>query len=76
MFNCRGIKGFLLIMTLSCIIAQPASAYIGPGAGISAIGAVFAAIAGIIVAIFGFIWYPVRRLLRKKKKSDNEKKEN
>ena len=43
-------------------------AYIGPGAGLSAIGAFLAVVAGIIVAIFGFVWYPIKRLLRKRKK--------
>ena len=74
MFFSRMAKGFLFFVAIACITARPASAYIGPGAGISAIGAVFAAIAGIIVAIFGFVWYPVRRILRKKKKSNQEKK--
>ena len=44
-------------------------AYIGPGTGLSAIGAVLAVLAGIAVAIFGFFWYPIKRLLGKGKKS-------
>jgi hypothetical protein len=47
--------------------APPAFAYIGPGAGLSAIGAFLALLVGVIVAFFGFIWYPLRRLLRKRK---------
>jgi hypothetical protein len=47
--------------------ATPAFAYIGPGAGLSAIGAFLALIIGVILAFFGFIWYPVKRLLRKGK---------
>ena len=39
-----------------------AHAYIGPGAGISAIGAVVAFLAAIVFAIVGFVWYPVKRL--------------
>jgi len=45
-------------------------AYIGPGAGVSAIGAVLAVIAGVFVALFGFVWYPVKRLLRKRKRAN------
>ncbi len=45
-------------------------AYIGPGAGLSAIGAFIALVAGIILAIFGFLWYPIKRLLRKKKPAE------
>lgn len=42
-------------------------AYIGPGTGLSAIGAFLAIVAFIFVALVGFIWYPIKRLLRKKK---------
>jgi hypothetical protein len=47
--------------------ATPAYAYLGPGAGLSAIGALVALIFGVILAFVGFIWYPVKRLLRKGK---------
>jgi hypothetical protein len=47
-----------------------AQAYIGPGAGISAIGAALALVAAVFFAIVGFIWYPVKRLLRKRKPTD------
>ena len=44
-------------------------AYVGPGAGLSAIGAFLAILAGIVVAIVGFIWYPIKRLIRSVKRS-------
>jgi hypothetical protein len=47
--------------------AAPAFAYVGPGAGLSALGAFFALILGVILAFVGFIWYPVKRFLRKGK---------
>lgn len=39
-------------------------AYIGPGAGLSAIGAALAFVGAILLAVVGFIWYPIKRLLR------------
>ena len=45
------------------------TAYIGPGAGLSAIGAFLAMALGLAVALIGFIWYPVKRLLRKSNSS-------
>jgi hypothetical protein len=42
-------------------------AYVGPGAGLSAIGAFLAVVAGVLVALFGFVWYPVKRLLNRKR---------
>jgi len=43
-------------------------AYIGPGSGLSVIGAVLAVLAAIATAIFGFLWYPIKRILGKSKK--------
>ena len=47
--------------------ATPAFAYFGPGVGLSAIGVFLALVIGVVVAFFGFIWYPVKRLLRQRK---------
>ncbi len=57
--------------TALAIVLLPglAHAYIGPGAGISAIGAAFALVAAVFFAIVGFIWYPVKRLLRRRSKA-------
>ena len=46
--------------------ATPAFAYLGPGAGLVAIGAFLALVVGVIAAFFGFLWYPVKRFLRKR----------
>lgn len=67
------IKSFVIMMSAACSFPNPAMAYIGPGVGLSAIGAFLAVVAGIIVAIFGFLWYPIKRLRRKLKKSNNKK---
>jgi hypothetical protein len=45
-----------------------AAAYIGPGLGLSAIGSLLALLAAIIVAIFGFLWYPIKRIMKKNEK--------
>jgi nitrate reductase gamma subunit len=63
----------ILMIILICLLPQPAMAYIGPGAGLSAIGALLAIVAVVIVAIFGFVWYPIRRIMRKMKRTDNDK---
>lgn len=51
-----------------------ALAYIGPGAGITAIGTVVAFTGAILLAIVGFIWYPIKRMLKKRneQRSDGE----
>ena len=64
------------VILLVIFIPQPVMAYVGPGVGIAAIRAFFAIVAGIVAAIFGFLWYPIKRLLRKRKQSkNNESKE-
>jgi len=71
----RGRDDVKLFITLSQTIAlllfaipQVAEAYIGPGAGISVIGTVIALFGAILLAIVGFIWYPIKRFRAKKKK--------
>lgn len=61
---------FLVIM----LFLQPNNllAYVGPGTGMSAIGTFLAFIFGIFVAILGFIWYPIKRLLKKKSKEPDQ----
>ena len=60
-----------VVMHTTCVVAaflpSASYAYIGPGAGLSAIGAFLALIAAVAVAIFGFVWYPLKRLARRRK---------
>lgn len=46
------------------IVATPAQAYVGPGLGLGAIGAFFGAVVAGLLAILGFVWYPIKRVLR------------
>jgi len=55
--------GVPVLMTV-LMVAGPAMAYSGPGAGIGAIGSVLALVGTLLFATLGFIWYPLRRLLR------------
>ena len=67
---------FILLLTSLEIILFPATshAYIGPGAGLSAIGAFLALVAAVVVAIVGFIWYPFKRIFRKRKQAQDLKR--
>ncbi|MEZ5888487.1 MAG: hypothetical protein R3D56_16630 [Paracoccaceae bacterium] len=46
-----------------------ALAYIGPGVGAGAIGAVIGVIGSIFLAIFAVLWYPIKRMMKGKKKT-------
>lgn len=63
---------FIGVLLLVIFIQQPALAYVGPGTGIAALGALLAIIAGVIAAVFGFLWYPIKRLLRQRKQTRSE----
>ena len=56
-----------IALASACLLPTVALAYIGPGAGLSAIGSLLALIGAVLLAIVGFVWYPVRRLLRRGK---------
>ena len=64
---------FPFTVSVLFVVPENALAYVGPGAGISAIGTVIALLGAVLLAIVGFVWYPAKRLLsRKKKNSSNE----
>jgi len=44
---------------------------VGPGAGLSAIGSLVALVLAVLVAIIGFLWYPLKRLMKGKKTSSD-----
>ena len=65
-------KAFLPFVALTLALAlQPtlAAAYIGPGVASGAIGAVLGVIGAVFLAIFAVVWYPIKRLLKGRKKS-------
>lgn len=57
----------LLQGALWFLLAGDASGYVGPGAGLGAIGTVLALVGAILLAVVGFVWYPVKRLLAKRR---------
>lgn len=57
----------VILFAIACF-PEPAEAYVGPGTGMSAVGVFLAIVMGLIVAVFGFLWYPVKRLMRMYKK--------
>lgn len=48
----------------------PAQAYLGPGAGLGAFGTLLALLGAILLLIAGFLWYPIKRLLARRKASE------
>jgi len=42
-------------------------AYLGPGGVLSTIGSLLALVGAVVLGIFGFVWYPMKRWLRSRK---------
>lgn len=64
----RLFRSALVLLALcagTAALPEAAHAYGGPGSVVSGIGALLAAIAAIAAAIFGFLWFPLKRLIRK-----------
>ncbi len=60
----------LTLMAAALLLATPgaALAYIGPATGTGAIAALLGVLGSIFLAIFAVIWYPIKRMLKGKKK--------
>jgi hypothetical protein len=53
--------------TIFWLICTSSFAYLGPGVGGGVIAATIGIIVAIFAALFGLIWFPVKRLLKKRK---------
>jgi hypothetical protein len=60
------ITGLLAILFV--LSAQPAAAYIGPGAGITMLGALWGVIVAVALALGAVLFWPIRIMLRKRRK--------
>lgn len=62
----RSLPLAMLIAFGLATASLPAEAYIGPGAGISLLGAFWALILAVAGAIGVVIWYPLRNMFRRR----------
>lgn len=62
--------GLVAAVLLCVAIPDSAYAYGGPGSIISGIGAFLAAVAAVLAALFGFLWFPLKRLYQTMTKED------
>jgi len=60
----RALFALLVLLLAVSIVPADAYAYGGPGSVISAIGTFLAVVAAVLASIFGFVWYPLKRLYR------------
>lgn len=65
----------IIILALLMLSSSIAYAYVGPGLGLGAIGALFGGIVALLLAIVGVVWYPIKRVLKKRKQTSDSAKE-
>ena len=58
----------ILTLTLS-LLAYPAAtdAYVGPGLGMGALGALLGGLVAVLLGLAGVLWYPLKRFFRRRK---------
>jgi Na+/melibiose symporter-like transporter len=57
----------ILATAAAFLFCKPAMAYIGPGAGITLLGAIWSVIAAIFLALGAVLFWPVRILFRRRR---------
>ncbi|WP_208454439.1 hypothetical protein [Jannaschia marina] len=63
-----GGPGAVVLPALAVVLMPVAAhAYVGPGAGLTAIGTMIALLAALVLALVGFVWYPIKRMRRARK---------
>ena len=64
----RRSKYFLsLLLLLTFLVCEPAFAYIGPGAGITLLSAIWGVIVALFLAIGAVLLWPIRILFRRRR---------
>jgi len=53
---------FLFVIIAFASLPGVSLAYVGPGAGLTAIGSVLAFVGTMLLLVIGFVWYPLKRM--------------
>lgn len=65
----------IFALTLFAGMAAPAAAYIGPGAGLSLLGALWGLLAAVGASLLFIVAWPFRRMLRRKRSNTQSEAE-
>ena len=77
----RSFVSFWRLPMIAASLAMPfsaAHAYVGPGLGLGTLVVILGVIGSALLAIFGVVWYPIKRMLKKRKadRSQDERRED
>lgn len=62
----------MLALVLVLAAPSPVAAYLGPGGVVSGLGALLALVGAVFASLFGFVWFPVKGLLRRLRAGSDE----
>lgn len=62
----------LFIFAASTLMALSAHAYIGPGVGAGAIATVLGLLGALLMAVVGLVYFPIKRMIKKRKARQTE----
>lgn len=60
----------MLLVPALTLASQQAMAYIGPGMGAGTLGVLIGLIGSVLLALFAFFWYPIKRMFAGKDKKE------
>jgi hypothetical protein len=61
------VRTKLFLTVAATLFTGTAAAYVGPGAGISVLGALWGLIIGVVMAVGVILFWPIRMMIRKMK---------
>ena len=71
-----GTRSIAVLLALTALsVAEPAVAYVGPGAGLSLVGAFLGLLVAVLAAVGFVVLWPIRRMLRRRAASSAQKAE-
>lgn len=68
----KTIAVFLFTLTFVLGFGQDASAYIGPGAGLSMLGAFWGLVVAVLAALSFLLLWPIRKMFKRKAAATSE----
>ena len=63
------MRKLITAAAMLAVLPLTAHAYIGPGAGAGTIAIVLGVLTSIVMAFVGILWFPIKRLLKRRKTS-------
>lgn len=68
-FNTRRAALLAISTSLAALAASPAFAYVGPGAGLTLLGALWGLVVAVVLSVGFILLWPIRRLMRRNKRT-------